>query len=965
MTFPRAALYLQIPASYCRSIGGLRWAHYGEAVEFLEGPAAGLTFAFAPEIALFLEGFRGMDGGVPAFGHVLHLLYLIGLGDRTGADASRSANCLKRIASQFRALGCPLRNAGALCAAISSEAPRAADAPALATIHAILTDGNWVPSVMLSPGLPLAMSEAEEPGLEALQFEELVSRRLEAMSDVEIRHWLRHGRGPVGEGTLRLLPERPRSAVDVFSAIERRPRLAGTLALAARLEGVLWLPSRRLERPLLQGGGYSDVTTRGAPERILPIQLALDGEEFIRRFAEGELLYFHREEPRDTVTEELVLLLDQGVRTWGNVRLVLSSAAVALSRQAQRRRIAVKLAATSSDGRPVDPTSIDAAALSSLIEASDLSLHPGPALRRLLADASEGRRDVVVLTHPLNLNEPEVIAAARAVASSGGAGTRLFAVAVDSKGRLELTELRRGLPIVLARSKVEIGVQEKPAPVTGAFTDLPLGPRQTPIRSWKGDFEPIGFPFRCGLLEELERSESSGAEPMSHAFDFDESGERILAVGVGLGHLLFTARIDGAEFEHLPMPVHAGKPVLLDRKVIGVAGGFVVAGNSSCGACLAHYDFPSARCVIHGLGRFMASVSWTYFRDLHAIVIRPPEKDGEATALDLSATGPDAKGTSRARRALERALEREQIFTVMAQPGWTWDSETSAEPGDHALALDGNSGMLRFELGPDHLENSVMPLTDGQPALKGGQIVRSKWGGDVLAVLVRGGAAPGLYFISTARCAVLGMFQQGRRTGSGSFALSRDGRRFAVLSATGDLEVRDVPGDQTAVFVTPREEVVTHFLSLGKSCLLVREVDEASRHAHDRCLFRWDRGRLEVERDEVFTVFSRLGGVLTQSRSLRRGDSEVNRHQLRFVGVIEEGRLRILIDRYNHFVVFDARGNLVCIFYVIGDDAAALLVDGTYWGSYRLIGREALPGAAERIGRALLEAEGGAVTGGG
>jgi hypothetical protein len=89
MTFSRAALYLQIPASYCRSIGGLRWAHYGEAVEFLDGPSAGLTFAFAPEIALFLEGFRGSDGGVPAFGHVLHLLYLIGLGDRSGADASR------------------------------------------------------------------------------------------------------------------------------------------------------------------------------------------------------------------------------------------------------------------------------------------------------------------------------------------------------------------------------------------------------------------------------------------------------------------------------------------------------------------------------------------------------------------------------------------------------------------------------------------------------------------------------------------------------------------------------------------------------------------------------------------------------------------------------------------------------------------------------------------------------------
>src|SRR5580700_39283 len=159
MTFSRAALYLQIPASYCRSIGGLRWAHYGEAVEFLEGPAAGMTFAFAPEIALFLEGFRGTDGerGVPAFGHVLHLLYLIGLGDRAGANDLRPGNCLNRIAIRFRAEGCPLRNAGALCAAICTDAPRAADVPELGAIHEILTDGNWVPSVVLSTAMPLVM----------------------------------------------------------------------------------------------------------------------------------------------------------------------------------------------------------------------------------------------------------------------------------------------------------------------------------------------------------------------------------------------------------------------------------------------------------------------------------------------------------------------------------------------------------------------------------------------------------------------------------------------------------------------------------------------------------------------------------------------------------------------------------------------------------------------------------------
>ncbi len=187
--------------------------------------------------------------------------------------------------------------------------------------------------------LPLAMKMAEEPALDPDQFEAVISGRLDRMSDVEIRHWLRHGRGPLGEDVERLIPDRPRTAIDVFSAMEQRPRLSGTLALAARLEGLLWLPSRRLERPVLQGGGYTDITTRGAPERILPIQFALDGEEFIRRFAESELLYFHREEPREPISEELVLLLDQGVRTWGDVRLVLSSAVIALSRQAERRRI--------------------------------------------------------------------------------------------------------------------------------------------------------------------------------------------------------------------------------------------------------------------------------------------------------------------------------------------------------------------------------------------------------------------------------------------------------------------------------------------------------------------------------------------------------------------------------------------------------------------------------------------------
>lgn len=360
---------------------------------------------------------------------------------------------------------------------------------------------------------------------------------------------------------------------------------------------------------------------------------------------------------------------------------------------------------------------------------------------------------------------------------------------------------------------------------------------------------------------------------------------------------------------------------------------------------------------MHQLGAVMPAVTWSYFRELHAIALSPRSEDGPYAAVDLSSSGPDAMNTSRARRAVERAKAGEQPFPLSAQPVWTSASEPWLDLSMRFLRLDSDSGLLHIRLGPD-LKKSILPLSDGAPALKGGQIVRADRGGDVLGVLVRDGAVPGLYFISMSSCAVIGVYPLGDRGSARTFALARDGERFAVLGGKRDLEVREVTGQQTAVFVAPKEEIAIHFASLGRSCMLVREVDVKSRHVIDRCLLRWDRGRLEVERHQVYAVFSRLGGVLSQSRSLRPGDQDAAGTQRRFVQIIEEGKLRILIDRYNHFVVFDSGGNLVCVFYVIGDEAAALLVDGTCWGSRRLIGREAIPGAAERIGRALLEAEG-------
>ena len=162
----RAALYLQIPAAYCRSFGGLRRAQRGEAVEFLEGPNAGRTFAFSAEIGHFLEGLLVPGSPCPAFGSALHLLYVIGLGDRGGTSDwpvdrfPPGANC-----RPFREQGSPLRNAGALCGWLYRPAglPGVADPPELLDLLELLNGGSWIPQMVLSHPMLGAMDYAEQP----------------------------------------------------------------------------------------------------------------------------------------------------------------------------------------------------------------------------------------------------------------------------------------------------------------------------------------------------------------------------------------------------------------------------------------------------------------------------------------------------------------------------------------------------------------------------------------------------------------------------------------------------------------------------------------------------------------------------------------------------------------------------------------------------------------------------------
>ncbi len=954
----RAGLYLQIPAAYCRGLGGLRWAHRGEAVEFLDGPGAGRTFAFAGEIVQFLQGLLVPGGPCPAFGAVLHLLYLIGLGDRAGGPADRR---IARAADPFRELGNPLRNAGALCAWIHRDLPGVAEPPALSDLLSLLGGGGWIPQIVLSHPSLGAMDYAEQPPLEPDDFEAKVRARFDELPHETIRHWLKFGRGPAQavEDAASLIP--PRGLGGSLADLDERPRLSGLARLVEHLEGALALPPRRPDPTGLPAGGYWDLTNRGEPEQALPFQFALEPEEFLRRFAERELLYYHRETPARPVTRELVLLLDQGVRTWGDVRLVLAGATMAMARQGRRRGLAVRLATTGGQGEPVDPESLGAEALAALLEGSDLSPGPAATLARVLM-GGDGHRpiDPARATSCCSRTRAASPSPSWSRRRAGSAPVQVeHPTPTPASSPSRSTRAARssspscdgGGPVSLHRCRIDLS---DPTP---AATPAPLPAPRRRTAIWKGPVEPIPFPFRNGLLGPPVDSAERGVRTI----DFDEGGERVLVL-VRHG-LIACYRVDGKSSEYLPRPIVDHEVVRPIMSVIGVQGGFVLVCGRPESPVLAHYDFTDRRCTVHRTDMPAGGegpVSWYYHADLHTIVGQLAREQSPCYPFDLSEASERSSQTARALRAVERAKAGTLPYPTPAAQLQTHPSEPWPDVTDPSIRLDPHTGELHYTRG-DGKQRVVTPMIDGVPALqtRGSQLVLTHQGGDTLAVQAAGCPVAGVWFVSMTLSEVIGSLPAGRfRPSPTGFALSRDGLRYARTTGESCLEVRDVPGGRPSIRTVSREIRRMHLASLGRSCLLIREMAEVGpRQPQSQVLVRWDRERLELERNEPEKVFAGLGGVFAEGRSLPAGKLPPSYDTGRFRQIIASSHLRILIDAYNHLAVQDRFEHLRVVFYMSGRDFAAWMPDGTRLGTGRLIGGGESRAAAERIARVLRSAE--------
>ncbi len=914
----RFTAYLRISSHYAAAMRRLHWSPAGDAIQFGDGS----TFAFPGEIWPFLEGFASQRPLIH-FTYILHLLYVLKK-PRTpflGRDVSTLVNAFAQTQR-------PYRNASVFCAILCADVPAVPDPLEQVPF--------WTGTFELEVGVSepfFTLQDGDTPPLPGEVFEARFLFALSRHPFGDVLHWFRYGRGPVhhagAEIAETVLLDKPRSLKGILAELSQLQRLSGARPFVEQLVSALTLPPRRLEKPELPLGGYSDVTTHGQVDQLLPSQFAFDDLEFIRRHAECELLYFRREDPHVHTREELVVLLDQGVRTWGTVRLVLTAALFALARLAERRRLPILVAATSGGGELIDPLHAPAVDLQELLESSDLSAHPGPALERVLSEETDTARDIVLLTHPRNLAEPNVIAAARKLR----ANARLFAVAVDEHGNVGLNAIRDGTPVCLNRFHVEL--ERSAPPLVKTPTD--------PQTAWRGEVEPVPFPFRFGLAD-------SHNKPIHLAFD--ASGEWLLVATHG--GFLHATRTDGSHSEMLPRGLVRSTIIGEVAQVIGVAGGFVVVSTRPGELLVLHYNFQTRTCTAHTFAPLPhpEPPNCFYLRSLHTLVI-PTLAEGrrKIECLHLS-TG----SRERPPAAFDTLDSR-----IWASPLPIQGDGAPTTPDAHwcwpQIHFDSEQGTIRLiNVLPAWRE--FTPLEDNKPVLKGCKLESADCQGHSLAALFTNPSWPGepqtlrLFYGLGGR--PLAVFPRSHR--NHRFVLSNDGRFLALQVGRGHVQVRNV-----------FRNAILHVMAVGRFhpqiqvelgvCWLTLRIGKT---VH---LIRWDCDPLVIKTGDWHQGFAdaelkRAGLPIHGSIATLQGRTP---HFLpldpghRF-GPIADNHLIAAVDCFGEVALFTGKGELVCMFFAFRQQIAVWMPDGTSYGPMSLLGRPATPHALEKIGVALRKA---------
>ncbi len=880
----------------------LRWSPGYDAVE----TEYSRTVALHEEIKLVLEGVFSTDER-PPFWFVLNLLDWC---RRPDAPPDPLANLLwERLRPLVVATKPTARNLGRLIAFLCNGLPQAVVVPTWAELAETLElrrmFGERTTAHPL-PGPPLSRRDSArsiDARLRTVPNRQLVGLLLTGEHDLPDPE-------PVAQ-VLLTFPERLAAALAEFRS---RDRLVGAAFLAPLIDGALALPPRRPTPDRLPQGGYADVTTRGVPDRLLPSQFALDADEFVRRFAENELLYFRREEPHAAKTPTQVLLLDQGVRTWGPVRLGLAGAAVAVLTRDPARFAAVSVGLTSCE-RFLDPWALSPSDLATHLEASDLSAHPADLLERALREPAVGPRDIVLLTHPRNARELSV----RETLLDLPAADRLFLLTLDDAGEAELLEVDERGQRSVRRFRVDLAaaaavkVAAKIAPAARALPAWAVQP-------WTGDIEPVPFPFRAGLVADVDRLIT---------FDADATWVVVL----GRDGALHAKRVNSDEpLEVLPRPVWQGRLLGEVRALLPMRDGFalvapVLAPQTTVGLAevvSVRYDFSTreVRCVRLGLTMDTPQLPFSQDRGCGAV---GREEAVKVRHILVAEFGPDAAPL---------ASELGPALTALTHASRPYGSPDAGG----ALLVKSLVG-LSLEV-PDRQSVLLAPIVEGKPLFQNARLSNAVLAGGTLAVASNDGKPSNLWVLNVKDSAVF--HQQGNVNYLHAVTLSPDGRWIATQLPAGRMvEVRALNGAAVERLGNGGYHTAVVF-HLAADCLRVR----VGRYNHcfwlDRVPFAAGPvGPKDLGTNTIATRFERVPTAYDAKR---------------FETPVEAGPWVACYDRWGQIVLMTLAGELVMHVCVCRGQWAVVLPDGTRCGSAALLGGAPTPDAERLIGEALRDA---------
>jgi hypothetical protein len=266
------------------------------------------------------------------------------------------------------------------------------------------------------------------------------------------------------------------SVRELISQLKEDAELSGIAALARDLLAALTFPRRPDEDAELPEGGFSDLTNRGSPDRLILSELAADPLLLAVRVSLNEALYLRRETPRRSRPRTAAVLVDTSLRLWGLPRPFAWAVALALL---AKQEGAAKLTLWCVDGANVCPMRLSSREdLLSALARLDPGDDPVPSLRRFFEAATPHEKsdpplseaDFFFVTHPDTIAEPGFWREAEN-------WPPLHLALVDHAGRFILEHRSRSNRRELARARLKL---DSVLPPSAART-VRSGPREPVI----------------------------------------------------------------------------------------------------------------------------------------------------------------------------------------------------------------------------------------------------------------------------------------------------------------------------------------------------------------------------------------------------------------------------------------------------------------------------------------------------